>query len=178
MTIVPTWITCLEPETATVSFGIQSTPQSSRTFTKHLGLELNIYETYFGCKENIYITRYAPNQSGQPRVCHLPKFNTRTPRSVNDLFETVIIAVVDIGTVQITALTGRINLKSKHAQDTFCEGAHTESTQTSACVITISIWYRISKPGLFSGPRAPNAEQALACKEVVVHRDRGSYCSS
>ncbi len=96
---VPTWITCLEPETATVSFGIQSTPQSSRTFTKHFGLELNIYETYLGCKENIYITKYAPNQSGQPRVCHLPKFNTRTPRSVNDLFETVIIAVVDIGTV-------------------------------------------------------------------------------
>ena len=149
---VPRWVTCIEPKTATVAFGIQSTPQSTQTFVKHFGLGLIVYETQLGNEENVYLTRYAPNQPGQDHFNHLSKLGTVSPQIDNDRFETAITAVVDNERSRITALTGRINLKYKHAQDTFREGAQVESTQTSACVVTISIGKKLQYQICFPAP--------------------------
>ncbi|KAK3173423.1 hypothetical protein OEA41_006752 [Lepraria neglecta] len=46
---------------------------------------------------------------------------------------------VDIQTVRITALKGRVDLNSQDAQTSLREGAEIETVQTSACVITILI---------------------------------------
>jgi len=136
---VPRWITCLEPHDAVVLFGIQNTPQTSRTFTVHFGLELNIYETHLGNKENVYVTRHSPNQSGRPRIHHLSTSEVAIPKTVRNLFSTTITAVLDIQTVRITALKGRVDLKSQDAQTLLRDGAEIETIQTSACVITILI---------------------------------------
>jgi hypothetical protein len=41
----PIWLVLLEPENAIIAFGIQSTPQSTMTFVKTLGLDMNVYDT-------------------------------------------------------------------------------------------------------------------------------------
>ncbi len=115
---VPQWITCLEPHNAAVLFGIQNAPQTSRTFTDHLGLDLNIYETRLGNEENVYVTRLFPNQSGRPRIHRLSNSEAATPKTVRHPFSTTIKAVVNVQTVRITALTGRVDL-----QTLFREGA-------------------------------------------------------
>ena len=149
---VPSWITHLEPQTATVALGIQSTPQSTRTFIKHFGLELKIYETHLGNEENVYLTRYAPNQSGRTCVCQPVELEKTSPQPADDPFDTVITPVVDIKMARITALTGRINLKSKRAQDIFREGAEAATAQTSACVITVRIGKELQYRLYFPAP--------------------------
>ncbi|MCJ1276023.1 hypothetical protein MMC21_003828 [Puttea exsequens] len=149
---VPSWITHLEPQTATVSFGIQSTPQSSRTFAKHFGFNLTIYETHLGNKDNVHIRTYAPNQPGRPRVGHLSKLEIATPQPADDLFDSVITPVVDAKMAKITAFTGRIDLKSKYAQDIFRGGAQAESTQTSPCVVKILIGSELQYELYFPAP--------------------------
>ena len=62
--LAPTWVVLLEPHAATVALGVQSTPQSSRTFIKTLGFEMNIYRTTLGNEDNVYMTKYRPNHSG------------------------------------------------------------------------------------------------------------------
>lgn len=51
--MVPTWVMLLEPDTVTVAFRLQSTPYSSRVFSRPLGVEMNIYETALGNKDNV-----------------------------------------------------------------------------------------------------------------------------
>ena len=58
---VPSWVVLMEPRTATVALGIKSTPQSSATFVRHFGLDLKIFRTTLGNKQNIHLARYAPN---------------------------------------------------------------------------------------------------------------------
>lgn len=116
---VPSWITRLEPQTANVAFGIQSTPQSSRTFVRHFGVELNIYETHLGNEKNAYVTRHAPNQSGRPCLCRPLQLNVAVLQPADDLFDTMITPAVNIETAQIMALTGRVELKSEAPKTCF-----------------------------------------------------------
>lgn len=80
--MAPTWMLLLEPKTATIACGIQSTPASTSVFMKPLGLELNLYTTNLGneqrfCSRNflrtwpnsplsgLYQTKTATTQSHQ-----------------------------------------------------------------------------------------------------------------
>lgn len=65
---VPSFIPCIEPKTATIIFGTQIAPQITQSFDEYSGLGTIIYKTHLGNEKNIYVTKFAPNQSGRPGV--------------------------------------------------------------------------------------------------------------
>ncbi|KAL5113208.1 hypothetical protein ACEQ8H_008925 [Pleosporales sp. CAS-2024a] len=59
----PSWFLLLEPQTAIIAFGLQSTPHSTK-FVESLGLEMNIFQTTLGNQDHVYISRHPPNLAG------------------------------------------------------------------------------------------------------------------
>ena len=62
--LAPSWILSIEPCDAVVALGVQSTPQSSTTFMKHLGTDLNLFETTLADEQHVLLTKHQPNLSG------------------------------------------------------------------------------------------------------------------
>jgi hypothetical protein len=64
----PIWLVLLEPQNAIIAFGIQSTPQSTMTFVKTFGLDMNVCDTTLGDEDNVYSTKHLPHQSAYAAV--------------------------------------------------------------------------------------------------------------
>lgn len=60
----PSWVLLLEPHTATVAFGVQTTPVTAHTFVRRLGPDLAIFKAALGDTEHVYLSIDLPNQSG------------------------------------------------------------------------------------------------------------------
>ena len=149
---VPSWILDVEPHTATVAFGIQSTPQTAKTFTRALGLEINIYQTYVGDEANVYITKYAPNQLGHPWRSLRPQSWGSDAKPSNPVFENVITPLVDRETRMMQAFSGHVKLRNGDAKRLFQEGASTKVEQTLAHVLTVKIGIELRHVISFPAP--------------------------
>ncbi|KAF2176239.1 hypothetical protein K469DRAFT_607801 [Zopfia rhizophila CBS 207.26] len=134
----PSWFLLLEPRTAIVAFGLQSTPYSSTKFMSSLGVEMNVYETTLGNEEDVYVTRYSPNLTGITSV-HGFSGGERKPRELsNEEIKIAMTANVMRSNGQITSFTGRIDLLSDTLKEILRSGCAVKTTQTAPCEFTVS----------------------------------------
>ena len=137
--VAPSWVVLLEPKAATVAVGIQSTPQSSHTFMKSLGFDMNIYKTTLGNEENVYMTKYRPNLLGHASVCNFEEPSKIASKHTNEEVATTVKASVDLKTGQITALICRLDIRLESIKSGLRNGAPVETVQTSPCTISVAI---------------------------------------
>ena len=135
----PSWVVLLEPQKASLAFGLQSTPDTTRAFFKVLGVDMNVYKTNLGNEDNVYITKYLPNQSGYTSVCNFADANLGTRETSEAAIRTTIRANVDLKTSRIVALTGRLDFMSEEAKSALQDGVQIETIQVSPCIIAIVI---------------------------------------
>lgn len=136
----PTWLILqLEPGAISVALGVQTTPHSTMTFVKALGLEMNVYETNLGNEDNVYITKHRPNQSAHASICSFADVNDVSHGCPGEADRTTIKANVDLKTAQIATLTGRIDLLSEYVKSLLRSGADVETIQISPCIIAVII---------------------------------------
>ena len=165
---VPTWLLLQEPGITVVKFGIKSTPQSARTFFSLIGVQLILYQTHVGDRSNVYITKYAPNQSSPPSICsHLT--TNAAPGTVDNASDVWVSALIDHERAQMTALVGRVNLKSPRARDAFRDGAKAETLQESPWVVNVIISAEFQYALEFPAPvRQSRSRLRLARKSAYV----------
>ena len=136
---VPTWILFQEPLAARVGFGVMSTPQSTRTFTKHLGMEMKFYETRLDNEDSVFVSKFRPHQRGLPRVCSNSRFSEVPSNELSAPFKVTVSSIVNIEGGSIKAFCGRLDLKSDDLKETLRSGAEVQKHQSSARDITIAI---------------------------------------
>jgi len=98
-------------------------------FVKSLGLEMNVYETNLGIENEVYDTKYRPNQSGHARVCNLANAEMGAQESSTDVVRTSITANAVLETARIVALRGRVNFISEDVKSILSDGAQVETVQ-------------------------------------------------
>jgi hypothetical protein len=133
----PTWVTMLQPETTTIAFGVQSTPQSVMAFTGSLGIQMNVYETTLVDEDNVYITKYRPNQSRYPSLSTFRDADMKTDYSSKGDVRMAITANVDQKTAKIMTLTGRVDVLSEKARAALRDQCQVDTVQISPCVIAV-----------------------------------------
>jgi hypothetical protein len=120
----------LEPQTAMITFGIQSTPLNTAKFMKRLGLQLNVFQTTLADAEHVYTSKHPPNQTGVVAVSGFAEGDIARPDVLNPGVKTTVIANVDLVTGKISSLTGRLlaeqNIQSSARQVATPETSFTE----------------------------------------------------
>jgi hypothetical protein len=134
----PSWFLLLEPRTAIVAFGLQSTPYSSSKFAQSLGLEMKVFETTLGNEENVYVTKYLPSLTGTVAIHGFSTSECKPHELPKNDFKTTITANIIQTDRRIVSLTGRIDLLSDGLKDKLRSGCAIETTQTAPCEIVIA----------------------------------------
>ena len=130
---VPTWILLLEPQTARVAFGIQSTPQSSMTFMRSLGPDMNIHEVRLGNENDVFITKDLPNCSKAASLCDISFGNSM------DLTKNVVTAGVDSTNGRVMSVTARLEILSDDVKSILQSGGLVKSVQISPCSFALAV---------------------------------------
>lgn len=129
--MAPTWMLLLEPKTATISFGIQSTPASTVVFMESLGLELNLYTTNLGNERSVFFTKFSPNLAEFTTLCALSDDNCNNSVTPNAAARTLITATADPKTGRIASLIGRLEDLSEDMKKELQNGCKVQTVQTS-----------------------------------------------
>jgi hypothetical protein len=129
--MAPTWILLLEPKTATIAFGIQSTPVSTSVFMKSLGLDLNLYTTNLGNERNVFFTKFPPNLAESTTLCALSDGNYNNSVASNAATQALITATADPNTGRIASLVGRLEDFSEDMKKELQNGCKVETVQIS-----------------------------------------------
>jgi len=149
----PSWILLQEPRTATVAFGVQSTPHSAGLFMNTLGTSLKVFETYLGDEKQILITKTLPNLLGTISVYGFPDSDVAGHEVPNPGARTIISADVNNSTGQIVSLTGRLEILSEEARIALRNGAHITTVWVSPCNFVVIFGDRRFRFNLdFPGP--------------------------
>lgn len=135
----PTWMLLLQPRTASVEFGIQSTPQSTRAFIDTLGFQLTVYQTTLSDAEHVYISKNFPNQSATISICSFPACDATPPNSKDLTADTTITASVDSSTTKVASLAGRVDILSSHCKTALRAGGHVSSTSKTPFNFVITL---------------------------------------
>ena len=138
----PAWMLLLQPRTASVEFGIQSTPQSSRAFIGSLGLQLTVYQTTLSDVEHVYISKNLPNQSAAISICSFAACDAAPPNVKDSMANTTITATVDSSTAKVASLASRVVL-SDDSKAALRAGGLVSSTSKTPFTFVITI-----QPGL------------------------------
>ncbi|KAG9231539.1 hypothetical protein BJ875DRAFT_516814 [Amylocarpus encephaloides] len=104
----PSWVVLREPYTATVSFGVQCTPQSTSTFFKPLGIKMNAYTTQLTDNDHVFITEFRPKESGYRSGVKSARHGSAADSPGVSQNPHNFTANMDSQKAQIVALTGRI----------------------------------------------------------------------
>ena len=131
--MVPTWTLLLEPQTAKIAFGIQSTPDATFTFRRTLGLEMNIFTTILGDESNVFFTKYPPNQKDTLSLLPFPGSAQPASSSERSTVDSNFSANVDSTGSKITSLTCRLQLLSEDLQKALQSGGAVQTSQLSPC---------------------------------------------
>lgn len=163
---VPSWFLLLEPRTANVSFGLQSTPYSISKFKQSLGLEMKVYETTLSNEKEVYVTRYPPNVTGIALV-HGFNGSEHKPRKPSyQEIEVAMTANVMQSNGRITSLIGRINLVSDTLKEILRSGCVVKSAQTAPCEFTVSLKGEKTRISLqFPAPIAGNESKTRIARK-------------
>lgn len=131
--LVPTWTLLLEPQDAKIAFGIQSTPDATRTFISALGVEMNIFETTLGDEKSVFFTRFAPNQKDDSSLMLHPSSRISGPSTEKSGVNNTISANIDLATLKLTTLTCRLYMLSSDLQRALQSGGAVQTSQKSPC---------------------------------------------
>ena len=135
----PTWTLLLEPQIATIAFGVQNTPQGIRTLMKTLGIKMTVHATTLGNEANVYITKHRPNKSGYATVCDFSNTRAETQECLKSTTRTTIKAKVQRKSASIVVLAGRVSFLSKELQADLKDQNPVGSIQISPCIISVII---------------------------------------
>jgi hypothetical protein len=75
------------------------------TFVKTLGLDMNVYETTLGGKDNVYITKHLLHQSAYAAIYGIADADVKINDPLNKAIRTTTKAKVDRKTARIVELT-------------------------------------------------------------------------
>ncbi|KAH6855951.1 hypothetical protein B0I37DRAFT_65877 [Chaetomium sp. MPI-CAGE-AT-0009] len=135
---VPSWTLLLEPQTAVISFAIQSTPTTVFNF-KSLGLEMSLFKTTIGGMDNVYITKELPNLT---ETIVMPGFTTDTftPQGQSSPgITTTTRAHTDPTTARITSLSVRSDILAGDLRTSLANGAAIQTTPISPCIFNVMV---------------------------------------
>ncbi|KAK3304728.1 uncharacterized protein B0T15DRAFT_251800 [Chaetomium strumarium] len=135
----PTWVLLLEPQTAMVAFGIQSTPATASQFLGRLGVDMNVFGTTLGDAEHVYFSKDLPNQTGRMSVCGFAEADMVSPGLSKTGAETSIVASICSATGKVSSLTGRIDFISGDLKSALQGGCQVQTTPSSPCEFAISV---------------------------------------
>ena len=118
----PAWFFLLEPRTATVAFGLQSTPQNTRAFLSRLGIQLVVYRTTLSDTDHVYVTQALPNQSPAIPINKVTSSNAPSYDRTEGASSTTVNASIDLQTAEVTSLVGRVEILSADCKDALQAG--------------------------------------------------------
>ncbi|RYO85505.1 hypothetical protein DL766_005074 [Monosporascus sp. MC13-8B] len=136
---VSTFFLLLNPQKTSAAFGIHITPASIASFMPKLGPSMILYETTLDNSNNVYITRYAPNQNAYPIVPGFSKADLVSSKDHNVGADTSLIAGVDQETGRIAALTARLDLISDDYKSSLKDRCQVEHFTLSPCQFSIGL---------------------------------------
>jgi len=136
---VPTWTLLLEPQTAKVTFGIQSTPQSSMTFIRSLGPNMNIHEVTLGNEKDVFITKDLPHCSKAASLCDISLGNLVDQVSSIQTAKNVVTASVDNTSGRLVSVTGRLEIFSDDVKSRLQSGGQVKVVQISPCSFSLTV---------------------------------------
>ena len=135
----PTWMLLLQPRTASVDFGIQSTPQSTQALIDRLGLQLIVYRTTLSDAEHVYISKNLPHQSGTLSICRSPAYNASPPTSIDSPANTTVTASVDSRTARVVSIAGRVDIISTNYKNALQAGGQVSSISKTPFNFTVNL---------------------------------------
>lgn len=133
----PTFPLLQRPQDVMVALGLHSSPATVASFLPKLGLAMNVYETTLANSDAVYVTRFAPNQSGFPIVTGFAP--TALASGTETGAEFSLSATVDEKTGDMTGLTGRLDIVSSNLKQALASGCEVKKTVLSPCEIAISL---------------------------------------
>lgn len=135
----PSWSISLEADATIVTFGILSTPNTSRQFAKILGRELNVYKTTLGDGKNVFITRHLPNQKGYPLICSSVNYEKANIESSSETVRSSVRVNLDRITGQIVTMTGRLDIIAEDIKSALKDGCQVQTAYISPCVVAVRL---------------------------------------
>jgi hypothetical protein len=133
----PSWFLLLEPQTAIIAFGLQSTPLTCTKFAHLFGPELNIFQTVLGNEEHVYVSRHQPNLTGTAFAHNSSKAEHKSTEVAPQEFKTTFSASVVQSEGRITTLSGRMDLLSDRLKHSLRSGCAVKNTQIAPCDLAI-----------------------------------------
>lgn len=133
----PSWPILREGPAITVAFGVQTTPQSTMTFFKVLGVEMSVYKTKLGNEDDVFVTANRPNQKEFPSLCSSVGSGNTVKRLSSHVVSSTTRATFDAKTSQITTITSRLNIISEDIKLALRKGCQVETIQISPTIIAV-----------------------------------------
>ncbi|RMZ67763.1 MYND finger [Pyrenophora seminiperda CCB06] len=174
--MAPTWMLLLEPKTAKIAFGIQSTPANTSLFMKAIGVDMNLYATDLGNQRNVFFTRSSPNLDESTSLCALSDGNSTNSVSSNAAPRTLITAKADPNTGKIASLVVRLETLSEDMKKALKNGCSVETEQMSPVRFMATLG---SKPITLDFPApvtALNHKTRVARKSFYIELQEANMC--
>lgn len=134
----PSWFLLLEPQTAIVALGLQSTPHTYTKFVRVFGVEMNIFETTLGNEECVYVSRHPPNLTGTAFAHFCNRDEHRPTELAPEEFKTTFSASIVQSEGRIAALSGRMEFISERLKYSLRSGCAVKTRQTAPCDLAIT----------------------------------------
>ncbi|KAI0804899.1 hypothetical protein GGR55DRAFT_690858 [Xylaria sp. FL0064] len=134
----PTFLLLQQPQGVQVVFGVHNSMATVAVFLHKLGPMLEVYKTTLDNSDAVYVTRFAPNQTGFPIVAGF----TQTPLSsgtVKTGAKPSLIAAVDPKTGAMTSVIGRLDMVSPDLKLALTSGCEVKKSIVSPCEVAISL---------------------------------------
>jgi MYND finger len=149
--MVPTWVVLQDASLSTEAvFALKSTPGALMTYSKHLGMLLEVYKAALA-EESIFITRHRPNMTGPMSVCGgarraLEKGNVSSresmgseQQSIDHQTKVAFSASINSKTSLLSWLTTHVDILAEEVRESLLRGAKVEIEQLAPFAITIRI---------------------------------------
>jgi hypothetical protein len=134
----PSWFLLLEPQTAIIAFGLQSTPYTCTKFVQSFGVEMNIFETTLGDEDHVHVSRHPPNLTGTAFAHPSSGDEHKSTEFVAHEFKTAFSASVVPVEGRIATLSGRMDFVSEKLKHSLKSGCAVKTTQTAPCDLAIT----------------------------------------
>ena len=142
----PAWMLLLQPRTASVEFGIQSTPQSIRAFVDSLGLQMAVYQTTLADTEHVYVSKYLPNQSTNISICPFPVHDDLYSDIETSNANICITATVDSSTAKVASIACRVDVLSEDSKALLRVGGSVSSASRTPFNFVVSLQSGLNFP--------------------------------
>lgn len=135
----PSWAILQDYSSATVSFGLYSTPLMLSRFMKYYGPTLTIYETAMDNAENVCITKYAPHQQAFPTVSGFTVDQLAGPGNIEGASIQTLTAGGHPQTGCLVTMIGRLDIGCETHRAALKDGASVTIENPTPCHSTVTL---------------------------------------